>query len=461
MDVPAVCAGAPLRFPDGFPDTVAEALRTAAAHSPDAGTVTVDGSGHGELVSYPRLLERARRLATALRGSGSPGDPVVVYARDPADLITGFWGGVYAGVPPLLLARPAGPDTETAADRLRHATRLLGEPLILARPDELPPDGRWRWLDPDTAERAAPAGEAYRPEAGEPALLLMSSGSTGAGKLIPLTHHGLREFAAGTAEIMPLRPGDTSLNWMPLDGSGSFLLYHLYQVYGGTTNVHASADWVLADPLRWLDLIAAHRVAHAWAPNFAYRLVSQALRDAPGRGWDLSSVRTLVSGGEQITVPVMEGFFDAVAGSGLSREVFVPAWGMTETCTAATHARYTAPGGIHHLRAGSLGGDLEWLDGPGEDAVSLVSVGAPAPGITVRIVDERHRRRAGSGDCRSAPGGSPLATWRIRRRPVPPSRRVPAAGSRPAIWRTCGTARSRSPAGWRTGSCSTVTTTTP
>jgi acyl-CoA synthetase (AMP-forming)/AMP-acid ligase II len=99
----------------------------------------------------------------------------------------------------LLVTADAGtPEDETAATR-------LGIPVV-----RLPGDGDFTDLPPLRALRrgcAAPAGTA---------LLIHTSGSTGAGKLVPLTASGL-EYAAGlVAQTLGLSTADRCLNVLPL-----------------------------------------------------------------------------------------------------------------------------------------------------------------------------------------------------------------------------------------------------
>ena len=41
---------------------------------------------------------------------------------------------------------------------------------------------------------------------------------------------------------------------------------------------------MIADPLSWLRTMSTYRVTHSWAPNFGYKLVVAALRQAGARG---------------------------------------------------------------------------------------------------------------------------------------------------------------------------------
>ncbi|AGL19169.1 amino acid adenylation domain protein [Actinoplanes sp. N902-109] len=382
----------------GMPRNAVEALLRAARERPEAGVVTINPDGGGSFLSYPDLLDRARRLLGGLRGHGvCPGDHVILRDLAPADFFAAFWGCLIGGIRPVAVAGAR----DTAA-RTRDTWHLLDRPLVVGAAA----DGPAAVAVADLAA-AEPAAVEHQPGEDDVAMLMLSSGSTGAAKAARITHRALAEFAAGSAGEMGLRPGDSTLNWLPLDHSGAFFLYHLLPVFAGCTNVHAPTDYVLADPLRWLDLMSARRIAHSWAPMFGYRLVIRAVADGDGRGWDLSALRSLVSGGEQIVPEAVSAFLTAVAPYGVVPESFRPCWGMAETVTAITWGRFIDPGGVRHVLRASLGGDITWAAAgtPAEDVTSLVAVGRPAAGAALRIVDRAGaalpERRAGRLQVRS------------------------------------------------------------
>jgi natural product biosynthesis luciferase-like monooxygenase protein len=395
---PALSVGAPLTRTDDDPPDACAALLRAAAHHPDSAVITVTTPGHPDRVAYPELLRRARHLLAGLRARGCrPGDAVVLHGLPLPEFFPALWACLLGGITPAAIAEPMPEDPlPGAVERFAHLHGLLGRPLVLTGRDAVTRlraltggDGTVAGVAECTA--AEPA-EPHHPDQDDDALLMLSSGSTGLPKAVRLTHRGLAEFAAATRRVFDVRPGHTSVNWMPLDHSGALLIYHVLEVFAGATNVHAPTDLVLGDPLRWLDLLAEHRAQHSWAPNFAYQLIADALGDAPGnedRTWDLSPVRTLLNGGEQVTVPVVSRFLDATRKFGIRDDCVRPAWGMAETTTAITLGRYT-PAAVHRVRKSSMRGDLVWADDdtPDRDRVTLVAVGPPAPGAALRVVDE-------------------------------------------------------------------------
>ncbi|MET9859683.1 amino acid adenylation domain-containing protein [Streptomyces smyrnaeus] len=392
---PALYRGPELELTDDDPLNAVSALLRAAERFADAGVVTVDDDGRTTVQKYPELLARARRMLTGLRERGlRPGADIVLCGLPLDEFFPAFWACLLGGARPVALAERAEAHSP-AMERLGHTCALLGEPLVVTdRAGAVAVAGAVASVRIAVAEdclRRPPAEDLVEPDGADVALLMLSSGSTGVPKAARLTHRGLTEFAASSRRILDVRPGDTTVNWLPVDHSGALLLYHLLEVFVGCTNVHAASGHVLVAPLRWLDLLEEYGAHHAWAPAFAYRLIADAVREHPDRHWDLGRIRTLVCGGEQIPLSVMERFLDATEPFGVRDEHIVPVWGMAETVTAITYGNLGGAGSVNHVRKDSLDGDLVRVgeDTEERDRATFVAVGAPAHGTAVRVVDHR------------------------------------------------------------------------
>gem|GEM_PF-1410385 len=372
-----VITGKPLAPRPTDPVSVAAALHHAAAISPTGGVGVVDDAGR-RLTRYPDLLSAASRLHTGLTSAGVVrGDAVILQLTDIADHLRAVWACLLGGIRPVVVAVPQNPARIPGhLDRLTHVWDLMGRPPILTDSSAAsligPRLDQARLLNVETLTDGTFGVETSRTPspvaATDPVMYLLSSGSTGNPKVIELTDRGLVELALGAREHLGIDTGHTTFNWMPLDHSGAFLLYHVVEVFLGVTNWHAPTEWVLRDPLRWLRTVGEVDADHSWAPNFAYRLVTDALSPNES-GIDLSRVRSLVSGGEQILEPVMADFLAATAPLGMTPDRFRPCWGMTETTTAIAFGRFDHPTAIVDI-----------------DGRRLVSIGEPSPGAAFRVV---------------------------------------------------------------------------
>lgn len=335
-------------------------LERAAGLGDRHGVLLIDREGVELLLSYRELLELASRALTGLRLAGAaPGDRVVLQLADGKDLLTAFWACVLGGLVPAPVS-PALPaaEVERIAERLDRPWLLTDSGL-----------GGPRALPLDLAGAPSPYRHPARWE--DPALLVLTAGSSGTPKAVVLSHRNVISRSAGTALANGLDEQSVTLNWMPLDHVSGLVMFHLRDVLTGSHQLHVAKEWILADPLRWMDLVHRHRVGVSWAVNSALDQFADRLATAGRRDWDLSCLHYLMSGGQAVQAGTVRRFLAALTPYGLAPTALRPGWGMSET----------AAGVVDH-RA-----DLSRLDG----TEGHLPVGRPQAGVAVRVVDRDDR----------------------------------------------------------------------
>lgn len=391
--------GGPLSIPEGSPKNLVEALVRTAATAGERGITYVGPDGVPEHQQYIDLLNEARCVLTGLRSQGlGPRSRVILHIGSLRDHCTALWACILGGMTPVTVAvAPTYEAHNAVVGKLRGAWELLGHPPVLTSARLVPAlQGLrarlsmedLRLLSIEEMRDLPPAEHFHLPKPEEVAFLQLSSGSTGIPKCVQVTHDSLIHHFLAEARVNGFVQSDVTLNWLPFDHVAPTLMYHLCIVYMGHSQVHASTEWILADPLRWLDLMDAHQVTFSWSPNFGYKLVNDALRRAPHRVWRLEKIRRLMNGGEQVTVPVVREFVQRMAMFGVQPQVMQPAYGMAESSTAITYQNEFHPDtGVHWIAKASLNGRLERREAEDASAVAFVEVGLPNPGVQLRIVD--------------------------------------------------------------------------
>ncbi|GGR88158.1 peptide synthase [Streptomyces aureoverticillatus] len=324
-------------MPEHIPAPTLPRLLENAARDTGRG-ITFIGAPGGSFLSYAELRESACRISQGLRGHGAvPGDRVLIAATEPEQFFRVFWGCVLAGVVPCPVALPADPARRQT--QLEYLRVLLGDPLVVVSKTaygDLPDVGLRTATVEDLSHTSAEPAQDHVPAPDDLTLLMLTSGSTGSSKAVRLTHANLLAAQAGKAAALRLGPADTTLNWISTDHIAA-IEAHLLPMFNGADQVMATPATVLADPIEFLRLLAAHRIRVTFTPNFLFGQINQALaqRPAPEQDVDLSQVRYIISGGEATVTATVRDFLNTLSGYGLREDVIVPAFGMTETCAGS------------------------------------------------------------------------------------------------------------------------------
>ena len=307
-----------------------------------------------------RLLSEAAALAGRLRASEAEG--LLLCDEPSVALPVALFGAAWAGIPYVPInyrlsdgdlrdlaarAAPALAVVDTAAARrlarvdglqIIERDTLLDDPAGGADPAEI---GDWP-MDPDAA-----------------AVLLYTSGTTGAPKSAVLRHRHLVSYVFGTVEFASAGEDEAHIMAVPPYHIAS-VAAQLSQVYSGRRIVPLPRF----DPEAWIDLVHTQGVTHAMlVPTMLARIVDALDR----RGETLEAVRFVSYGGGKSHRSVVEralGLFPAAS--------FSHAYGLTEASSTVC-----VLGPDDHRRAAASGDP--------DARARLSSVGRPLPGVEISV----------------------------------------------------------------------------
>ena len=344
--------GGPLLEEPDAPTTLPQALQRAAQNSLGQSIIYLQANGAEIVQSYAALLEEAERILAGLRRLNlQPQDKVILQLELTQDIIPAFWGCLLGGFIPVIMAvPPTYREANAALDKLYHIWQFLEQPLILTS-EALTTSvsslsqslsGTVQIGTIETLRINQPAPSHHQTQPDDVAFFNLTSGSTGVPKCVMLTHRNILSRARGTIQLCQQSSTDVILNWLPFDHIGSISDWHLRCVYLGCQLVYVSKEYVLGRSLNWLDLLDQYRVTHSWAPNFAYSLINDALKQNCENQWDLSSVKSLLTAGESVAPQTVEEFLTNLKPHGLKATAMQPAFGMAEFGSGITYFQPSA-----------------------------------------------------------------------------------------------------------------------
>ncbi|MBP2229003.1 acyl transferase domain-containing protein/acyl-CoA synthetase (AMP-forming)/AMP-acid ligase II/acyl carrier protein/aryl carrier-like protein [Azospirillum agricola] len=359
-------------------DNVGQVLLRAA--DGDGGLVWLDDDGAAHSRPYRTLLDEARRILGGLNAAGvGQGDRVILPVKGVGTLLPLLWACFLGGIVAVPMAPPPLVEEDAPALRKLHGVwSLLARPVVVADGDLPAALAAHAAAQGWTGFRALPAEPLWNGGAvtrlppvssGDPAMMPLTSGSTGMPKAVRLTHANILAMVAGTIQANGFTTADVTLNWMPLDHPGANVFLGVMPALLGGWQVHAPTSHILTDPLRWLELIDRHRASVSWAPNFAFSLIGRSADRLAGMRLDLSCMRFLVSAGEQVAAATSAAALELLERYGLPDNALRPAFGMAESCSGITWSR--------GLTRAELAGNP-----------ASVSLGPPIPGAAIRVTDD-------------------------------------------------------------------------
>ena len=378
--------------------TLVELLGERAQEFPDKRAFSfVRGQGGDQAsVTYGQLHDQAMAVAAELQSRTQPGSRAWLLFPPGIEMISAFFGCLYAGVVAVPLSPPrarrfsgslrAVLDSSDPAVVLTSAEHLtLAESLY----GELPELGRIAWLATDSI----PEGKKRQwrnPQArgSDVAFLQYTSGSTADPKGVMLSHENLLFNSSLICEAFGTDEGSTAVFWLPLYHDMGLIGGVLQPIYcGGSCTLLAPAAF-LQRPRLWLETISRCRATISGGPDFAYDLCARKIEPAERSGLDLSCWRLAFTGAEPIRSGTLDRFTSAFAECGFRRESFLPVYGLAEGTLMVSGGPRGKPPTVIPVDVEVLRRhQIREANGSRTNERNLVSSGICLPGQRVVIVD--------------------------------------------------------------------------
>jgi amino acid adenylation domain-containing protein len=368
-------------------------------------------------LSRGQLDQRGRAVACRLREEGAGGSRVLLLLPAGPEFVAALLGCLYGGsgavpCPPPRIVDGA-PDSAVARDRflgisldadvaavltVTGSDPALRETWLTAGGNPAVP-----WLELGDWTGSAAIADRWSPPrlAGdELALLLYTSGSTGAPKGVMISQRNLAEQITVFRDLAELPAGTNVVTWMPvyhaLGAAGTVLMS---QYIGGSCVLLTPDDFVAA-PVRWLKAISdTPGPVFSCGPNFAYDRCVERITARQRTQLNLSGWHSAFNAAERIQPRTIDQFTRVFGPHGFQPGTWFPGYGQTEVTLGVCGRRSPDPT-IVPVDEAELGrGRARVADDPGAaGTVTLVGCGIPHPRVRMLVVDPQTRTELAPGE---------------------------------------------------------------
>jgi len=387
--------------------SIVEVFVKKTLEHPDRIAITLISDDDSEAnISYGQLHSKAMSCARILQSNGiKKQDIVIICLNHSPELVSAFWGILYAGAIPVISHYPEQvPNRDKFKEQICSLVKNSGARCVIALPElKIGLGDSLRDLDcqaisaveiltrPDNMDLSMPKDYASGEQT---AYIQYTSGSTGRQKGVRLSHRAILNFIQSYTVALDIRPQDVIVNWPPL--------YHDLGLFSGVVlPLTTGIPLVLMSPFKWvrnpkalLEIIQKHGGTHCIFPNFGLNHTLRSVRNQDLKELDLSTLRFVGLGGEPILYDSIKDFFDFFKDFGLAATAIKPGYGMAENTLAATVTRMEDEVSVDWVDVRSLYDKRKAVpvDSDKKGSLPLVSCGLPLDGVDVGIVDSSRSR---------------------------------------------------------------------
>lgn len=378
--------------------TLIDLLRRASSFT-DVGLRLLDRSEDPSWFPWAEVFRRAEKMCGGLQQIGlRAGDRVGLVFPTSIDFFDTFFGVVLAGAIPVPLYPPV------RLGRLEEYATRTSRMLSAVSPRLVMADGRvlrllgtaLRGVAPELGCRTpsdipARTRDATSSSAGDLGLIQYSSGTTVDPKPVALSHRAIVTQAVALNAHWPDTKDivNSGVSWLPLYHDMGLIGCVITALERPGSMTLIPPELFLTRPAVWLRAISRYRATISVAPNFAYGLCAEKIRDEELEGVDLSSWRVGLNGAEPVVPRVLRRFQQRFEPWGLRPETLTPVYGLSEATLAVTFSNIDRPSSSRKFDREILSRDGRAVEAP--DGLEMTSVGRPIDGFEVRVVDSEDR----------------------------------------------------------------------
>ncbi len=296
--------------------------------------------------------------------------------------IQSLWACILGGITVVPLPLATSKDSE---QKLRNILDLLDNPIILSDSSAIIED----YDAIDVSNTLQTAEIEIHIELQNPVLIQFSSGSTGSPKGVIVTHENLIANLDSMRISLDFREEELFLSWAPLTHSSGMILSHFNALMGNYNQIQVERQAFISNPRIWLNLADKHKATFIFSPNFGYKYLLTAMDKTKNYEWDLSSIRYIMNGSEQISAETANIFTDTLYKYGLNPNAMTTIYGLAENTLAVSCESLSQNLKYIRVKRDSINsGETIVISENEKDSLKVVSQGKPVVNTQIRIFDE-------------------------------------------------------------------------
>ena len=322
--------------------TISDVLRRRAELTPQRRVFLALERGEREGASYTfaELDRKAMAIGSRLAALGARGKRVLLPHPPGLEFVASFFGSLYAGA-------VAVPSCSTLLstrqrDRLRFIVEDAEVEFILAASTEALTSFRESLTDERWASRLSllAVDEVSESEAVEGSLtgcapddiayIQYTSGSTSSPKGVVISHRNVMCNQQMIQSAFRTSESNVVVSWLPHFHDMGLVGVVQQAVYAGMFVVLMAPLDFIRRPIQWLRAISKYRASISGAPNFAYDLCVERVKDEAVGQLDLNSWTLAFNGSEPVKAGTMKRFAEKFGKAGFCMESFYPCYGLAE-----------------------------------------------------------------------------------------------------------------------------------
>lgn len=331
-------------------ETIIDYLKKWSERTPDtvAYRYLIDGEEQMITLTFSTLYQKIISLSEQLSKHHLRGKCAILMHRSDMDYVVSFYACLHAGV----VAVPVyPPKLNRSLDRLISIMNDCSPQMILTTEkilsdckDKLPSDSpilQLPSIEVDLVEDTALHDIPSTPN--DIAFLQYTSGSTSAPKGVMINHRNIMSNTRMIQGALRYQEKGNIVGWLPLFHDMGIISNVVEAAYLGITLTFMEPAKFFQKPIRWLQAISKYGATSSGAPNFAFQLCVDKIKEEECQKLDLRTWKVAFNGSEPVRYETLMQFADKFSIAGFDMSAFTPCYGMAEATLMITGNHDSSP----------------------------------------------------------------------------------------------------------------------